>query len=195
MNFFHFIPLIALAICLSAACGFRVFLPPLGVGLAAHFGYMDVAGQGLDWLADWKTLSILGVASFIEFCSFYIPYLDNLLDTIASPLAVIAGVLISSSLLNELDPAFKWGLALIAGGGSSGLIQGTTVAIRAGSTGLTGGLGNFIVATLEVIFSAVLTFFAIFLPIIGVFFVIGLLYLGYLSIKKIKEKLLKKKTT
>ena len=195
MEYASLIPLVALAICLSAACGMRVFLPPFFIGLAAHYGYLDLADQGLAWLGSWQALTICGIACVVEISSFYIPYLDNLLDTIASPLAIIAGIVLSSSLLSNYDPAIKWSMAIIAGGGAAGLMQGSTVAARAASTGLTGGLGNFIVATMELLGSILLTLFAILLPILGVFVAIGFFYLIYLAIKSVKQKIFAKTAT
>jgi uncharacterized membrane protein len=195
VEYVQLIPPVALAICLSAACGMRVFLPPFFIGLAAHYGYLDLADQGLAWLGNWQALTICGVACVVEACAFYIPYLDNLLDTIASPLAIIAGIALSSSLLSNYDPAIKWSAAVIAGGGAAGLMQGSTVAVRAASTGLTGGLGNFIVATLELLGSILLTLFAVLLPVLGVFVVIGFFYLTYLAIKNLKQKMFSKATT
>lgn len=190
---FQFIPLVALAVCLSAACGCKIFLPPFILGLLAYFGYWDISDPNLVWLGSLSALIILGVATFVEICAYYIPYIDNLLDTIAAPAAVIAGVLLSSTILSNYDPAIKWGVAILAGGGASGLVQGSTMALRAASTGLTGGLGNFVVATFEIIFAILLTLFGVLLPVIGVLFVVGLLYLFYLGIKNLKNKIMEKK--
>jgi len=161
-------------------------LPPFFLGLAAHFGLIEM-NEGLAWLSNWTALTILGVATIVELTAFYIPYLDNLLDSIASPLAVMAGVLLTSSLLSNYDPAIKWTVAGIAGGGASSIVQGGTVAIRAASSGATIGLGNFIVATLETVSSFLITLLSIFLPIIGLVLVGALFYFSYKAFKAAKN--------
>ena len=79
----------------------------------------------------------------------YIPWIDNLLDSVASPAAIIAGTLITASFITGMDPWLQWLLALIAGGGMAGAVQATTVVTRASSTVTTGGLGNPIVSSVE----------------------------------------------
>jgi hypothetical protein len=160
-------------------------MPPFLLGLAAHFGLIEM-NEGLAWLSNWTSLTILGVATFVELTAFYVPFIDNLLDSIASPLAVMAGVLLTSSLLSNYDPAIKWTVAGIAGGGASGIVQGGTVAIRAASSGTTIGLGNFIVATLETVASFLISLLSILLPIIGFVLVGALFYFGYRASKGAK---------
>jgi hypothetical protein len=157
---------IPIAIALSAACGFRVFIPPLLIGLAARFGVIEPPGH-LAWLASWQALTLLLIASSIELIGYYIPWVDNMLDTITTPLAVTAGILLTSNLLAGHDPSIKWALAIIAGGGTAGLVQSSTAALRAGSTGLTGGLGNFIFSTLELLLAGGFTLLAWLVPFLA----------------------------
>ena len=185
MEILPFISLVMLAVCLSAACGLRVFMPPFLLGLAAHFGLIEM-NEGLAWLSSGTALTILGVATVVELTAFYIPFIDNLLDSIASPLAVMAGVLLTSSLLSNYDPAIKWTVAGIAGGGASGLVQGSTVAMRAASSGTTIGLGNFIVATLETVVAFLISLLSILLPILGLLIVGALFYFIYRALKASK---------
>ena len=117
-------------------------------------------------------LIILGVAMIVEILGYYVPWIDNLLDTIASPAAIIAGVMMMSSTLSDTHPALQWGASIVAGGGVSGTIQIGTVATRAVSTATTGGLGNPIVSTIEAGACIVCTILAILLPIIALLLVI-----------------------
>jgi hypothetical protein len=69
-------------------------------------------------------------------------------------------------MITDLSPFLQWTLALIAGGGMAGLVQGTTVALRSASSATTAGIGNPLFSTLELggaIFTALL---AIFVPIL-----------------------------
>jgi hypothetical protein len=185
MEILPFISLVLLAVCLSAACGLRVFMPPFFLGLAAHFGLIEM-NEGLAWLSNGTALTILGVATLVELTAFYIPFIDNLLDSIASPLAIMAGVLLTSSLLSNYDPAIKWTVAGIAGGGASSIVQGGSVAMRAVSSGTTIGFGNFIVATVETVASFLISLLSILLPIMGFLLVGALFYFSYRAFKAAK---------
>jgi hypothetical protein len=160
-------------------------MPPFFLGLAAHFGLIEM-NEGLAWLSNGTALTILGVATLVELTAFYIPFIDNLLDSIASPLAIMAGVLLTSSLLSNYDPAIKWTVAGIAGGGASSIVQGGSVAMRAVSSGTTIGFGNFIVATVETVASFLISLLSILLPIMGFLLVGALFYFSYRAFKAAK---------
>jgi hypothetical protein len=141
-----------LAVCigigLSAACGFRVFVPLLVMSIAANCGHLQLAA-GFDWMASTPALVAFSVATGLEIAGYYIPWVDNLLDTIATPAAVVAGTIVTASVVTDMSPLLKWTLAVIAGGGTAGLVQGATVLVRGASSTGTGGLGNPLLATIE----------------------------------------------
>ncbi|MAE30674.1 MAG: hypothetical protein CMO43_03610 [Verrucomicrobiales bacterium] len=148
------VPLILIGIALSATCGFRVFVPLLAVNIGARAINADgepriELADGFAWLGSDIALLIFLVASIVEIGGYYVPWIDNLLDSIASPAAVIAGTLITASFITGMEPWLQWVLGLIAGGGSAGAVQAATVVTRASSTVTTGGLGNPVVATVE----------------------------------------------
>ena len=167
-----------LGIGLSAACGFRVFLPLLVLSIAALSGVIPLADEFL-WIASLPALIVFGTAMVCEIIAYYIPFVDNTLDTVATPLAVIAGVVVSASILTDLDPLYRWSLALIAGGGAAGLVQGSTALLRVKSSALTGGLGNFLVATVELFGSLFLSLIAILVPLIALALVLVVLFVAY----------------
>ena len=145
---------ILIGIALSATCGFRVFVPLLAVNIGTRA--KDAEGQplielaaGFDWLSSDIAMMIFLVAAIFEVGGYYVPWIDNLLDSVASPAAVVAGTLITASFITGMDPWLQWLLALIAGGGVAGAVQATTVVTRASSTVTTGGLGNPIVSSVE----------------------------------------------
>ena len=145
---------ILIGIALSATCGFRVFVPLLAVNIGTRA--KDADGQplielaaGFDWLSSDIAMMIFLVAAIFEIGGYYIPWIDNLLDSVASPAAIAAGTLITASFITGMDPWLQWLLALIAGGGVAGAVQATTVVTRASSTVTTGGLGNPIVSSVE----------------------------------------------
>ncbi|MGE0580702.1 MAG: DUF4126 domain-containing protein [Steroidobacteraceae bacterium] len=158
---------IALGVGLAAAVGLRVFLPLLVLGLAAATGHATLAPT-FAWLASAPALVMLAVATALEVLAYYVPGLDNLLDAIATPAAIVAGAIAAAAVMTDLPPILKWTTAVIAGGGVAGLTQGLTTALRAQSTVLTGGLGNGAVATGEAGGAIVLTVLAIAAPVLAV---------------------------
>jgi hypothetical protein len=139
---------IALGVALASAVGFRVFLPMLVVSAAACTGHLALS-SGFAWLGTPAALIMLSVAALVEILAYYIPGVDNLLDAIATPAALIAGTVVSAAVMTDLPPLVKWTTAVIAGGGAAGLTQGLTSLLRAKSTLFTGGLGNHALATGE----------------------------------------------
>jgi len=160
---------------LAACCGFRVFVPLLIASVATKLGFIGTMA-GFEWLSDWPALIVLCVATIFEIGSYYIPWLDNFLDTLATPASIFAGTLISASFLHIDSPVIQWGLGLILGGGTAGIVQAGTSLLRLGSTATTGGVANPIVATGENVASVGLSLFSIFLPLIAIV-IIGLVVL------------------
>ena len=138
----------ALGLGLAAAVGFRVFVPFLLVAIAAKSGQVHLAG-GFEWLGTDAALVMFGLAALFEIAAYFIPYFDHLLDTVAGPAAVIAGTVLMASTLVDMAPWLKWAVALVAGGGTAGLLHGATSTMRLGSTATTGGVGNPIFATAD----------------------------------------------
>jgi hypothetical protein len=165
---------VGVGISLAAAAGLRVFLPLLALGCAARFGALPLV-DNLDWIASWPGLATLGVATAVEIGAYYVPWLDNALDLIAGPLAVAAGVLAMAAVTTELPPAVRWTLAIVAGGGTAGAVQGLTSIGRLKSTALTAGLGNPVLATVELVGALVLSIAALVAPVIAVVLVVALL--------------------
>ena len=164
---------ICLGLGLSAACGFRVFVPLLVVNLAARAGWLSLSGE-LAWMGETPALWIFGVATVLEIIAYYVPWLDNLLDTMATPIAVVAGTLVTASVITEMDPSLKWVLAAIAGGGIAGAVQTATVGGRVLSSFTTAGLANPLLATMELFSSFALSLVSLVAPLLAVLFV-GLL--------------------
>jgi hypothetical protein len=156
---------VALGIGLAAATGFRVFIPLLVAGLAARAGWVPLI-DSFAWLQSTPALVALGTAAVLETLAFYIPGLDHLLDVLAGPLAVVAGVLASASVMVDLPPEVRWPIAVIAGGGIAALTKGTTALIRAKTAVATGGLGNPVVSTAETAGAATVSILAIVAPLL-----------------------------
>ena len=160
---------------LSAACGFRVFVPLLIANLASRSGHLALA-DGFTWMASDPALYAFGAATLLEIAGYYIPWVDNLLDAAATPTAVIAGILLTASTFAGGDPFLRWTLAVLAGGGVAAVFQGMTAVTRQVSTWTTGGLGNPLVATAEAGGSAVLSVLAVVLPVLAVLLIATMLF-------------------
>ena len=145
---------VLVGVALSATCGFRVFVPLLAVNIGTRA--KDADGQplielapGFDWLSSDIAMMVFLVATIFEIGGYYIPWIDNLLDSVASPAAIVAGTLITASFITGMDPWLQWLLGLIAGGSAAAAVQATTVVTRASSSVTTGGLGNPVVSSVE----------------------------------------------
>lgn len=154
---------LAIGLGLSAACGFRVFVPLLALSIAGRAGVLPLSPD-FAWIATTPALIAFATATVLEVGAYYVPWLDNALDTIATPAAILGGVVMTASLLTDVPPLVRWSVALIGGGGTAGVVQGATVLARLKSTALTGGLGNPILATIEAAGSVVASIAAIVLP-------------------------------
>jgi hypothetical protein len=168
---------VCLGIGLSAACGFRVFVPFLIMSIASLTGHLGLS-PNFQWIGTYPALVSFAVASILEIASYYIAWLDNLLDTIAAPAAIIAGTIAMASIAIDMSPFLKWTLAIIAGGGTAAIFQGKTMLVRGTSTVTTGGAGNFAIATAEAGISTLLSLLALFLPLLtGVLIVVAIFFL------------------
>lgn len=179
-----------LAICmglgLAAACGFRVFVPMLVMSIAVHSGHLHVT-QGMAWIGTTPALVTLSLATALEIGGYYIPWLDHFLDTVATPAAVIAGTIVAASMVTDMSPFLRWTLAAIAGGGIAGAVQGTTVLARGVSLATTGGLGNPLVATLELGGSLFASIAAIIVPFVALALVLAVV--SYLGVRAVRNRI------
>lgn len=156
---------ILMGLGLSAACGFRVFVPLLVAGIGIHAGALHPAPD-FAWLGSTPALVGLGTATVLEIAAFYIPWLDNALDTAATPAAVIAGTVVAGSFIVDMNPWARWSLSLIAGGGIAAAVQTGTLGLRGLSLATTAGLANPIVSTVEWMAAVLTSVLAILAPLL-----------------------------
>src|ERR1700753_2823149 len=155
---------VVLGVGLAAATGFRVFLPMLVVSAAAYFGHLPLS-DSFAWLGTGPALTMLSVAALVEILTYYIPGVDNLLDTLATPAALVAGTIVSAAVMTDVPPMVKWTAAIIAGGGVAGLTQGATAILRVKSTVFTGGVGNVVLSTAELVVAILVSLLALVAPL------------------------------
>ena len=184
MDLLQIVLSLSLGLGLAAACGFRVFIPPLMIGVASRFDLYELEGDFV-WVGETWAIGVFAIATLVEIGGYYVPWIDNLLDTIATPAAIIGGIFVTSaSLEGEMDPSMQWMLSIIAGGSTAGVIQIGTVATRAVSTTTTGGLANPIVSTLEALASIICIILSLFLVVIIPFVLVFLIWMAIKYIMK-----------
>jgi len=157
---------IPVGLALSTAAGLRVFVPLLLTGLAARLGYLALT-PGMNWIGSDAALLAFATATILEIGAYYVPWLDNLLDAIATPAAVTAGVITTAAVTPELSPLLRWTLAIVAGGGAAGLVQAGTALVRLKSLTFTAGVANPVVATAELIGAVGLSLLALLAPLLA----------------------------
>ncbi len=164
---------LCIGIGLSAACGFRVFVPLLITSIAAYSGHLDLASS-FDWVGTPPALIAFSVATLLEVGAYYIPWLDNLMDSVTTPAAIVAGTMVTASMITEMSPFMKWTLAVVAGGGAAGIVQASTVLTRATSSATSGGMLNPIFATVELGGSIVGSLLALWLPLVALILLVAM---------------------
>jgi hypothetical protein len=175
---------ICVGIGLSAAVGFRVFIPFLIVSIFAYTDQLHLSTY-FSWIGTLPAIIAFSVATVVEVLAYYIPWLDNFLDTIEHPLSIFAGIILAGAVATDFSPLLKWALALIAGGGIAGTINAATGLIRLKSSALTGGVGNPIVSTVEASSSVALSIIAILIPVLALFIVgLSVVYFSFMIKKK-----------
>ena len=177
-----------IGIGLAAASGFRVFLPLFAVSLASYLGWIPM-NDNFQWLSGLPTLIVTGVATLVEILAYYIPVVDNFLDTVTVPLATVAGSVLFASQFIELGTFPQWALAIIAGGGTAATIAAGFAGTRAASTATTAGIGNNIIATTETAGAGLMSVLSIFLPVIAFIIALALLILVIIFGRKIWRKI------
>ena len=187
MDYLEIIISIFLGVGLAAAVGFRVFLPLLILSLAGFYDYIPL-NENWEWAGSLTAVITLGVATFVEIFGYYIPWFDNLLDTIAIPLAAVAGTAVMVATVGDMNPIITWALAIIAGGGTAVAIKGNASALRLTSTATTGGIANPVVATVETGTATVMSLASVFIPIVAFVLVIFIFYLIYKFYKKLRKR-------
>ena len=182
---------IIIGVCLSASCGFRIFTPFFILSVLGYFNIFEL-NEEVSWIASLPAMMGLGVATACEMLAYYIPWFDNLLGMISTPIAATAGAAIGAVIMSDLDPYLQWAIAIIAGGGGSTAIHLSIESIRAMSTATTGGFANFLVTTFENFAAIFFSILAIIAPFITFFLLILCGFIFFMVIKMLRKKVIRK---
>ena len=192
---YHIISAIALGIALSACCGFRIFIPMLAASVAGYNHWFNLS-EDMQWLGSMPAIICFGTAAIVEVAAYYFPFLDNILDAAATPLAIAAGTIMAFAIIpgQTQEPMLRWVTALIAGGATAGTIHVGTGLLRLFSTKATLGTGNPLVATGEnavAVSGSVLSFVApVIVAIVLLLVVVWIVYKGIRRISTGRSKTL-----
>jgi hypothetical protein len=179
---------LGVGLALSTAAGLRVFVPLLLTCFAARAGWLTLT-PGMAWIGSDTALIAFATATVLEVGAYYVPWLDNLVDSLATPAAITAGVVTTAAATPELPPLLRWTLALVAGGGAAGLVHAGTALLRLKSSTFTAGAGNSVVATGELVGSVVLSLLALLAPLLaGVAAAILLVVLARRAVRLLGER-------
>ncbi|MGB3612550.1 MAG: DUF4126 domain-containing protein [Elainellaceae cyanobacterium] len=165
---------IGVGLSLGIAAGFRVVVPFWVLSIAAIFGHLPLK-ENMQWLDSETALIGLSVALLVELLAYSIPWLDNVVDTVALPVAAVAGTVLMALAANQLDPFAQWSLAIVAGGGAAAAVKGLNGFTRLVSTATTGGLTNILIAIAEVVSAIALSVLALTAPLLAFSLVLVLL--------------------
>ncbi|MDJ0646080.1 MAG: DUF4126 domain-containing protein [Flavobacteriaceae bacterium] len=178
---------VLLGIGLAASVGFRVFVPLFALSIASYYQVIPL-NESWQWIGSIPAMITLGIATIVEIVGYLIPWFDNLLDTIAVPLAAVAGTAVMLSTAADLDPVVTWSLAIIAGGGTATAIKTSTSTTRLASSATTGGIANPVVSTVETGSSIVMSILAFVAPVLAIILVIIILWLMFKVFKWFKPR-------
>ncbi len=178
---------ILIGIGLAASVGFRIFVPLFALSIATYYNIIPL-NENWEWVGSSTAMITLGIATIVEIAAYLIPWLDNLLDTIAIPLAAVAGTAVMVSTIADLSPAITWALAIIAGGGTATAVKASTSTTRLASTATTAGIANPIIATVETGTSIIMSIVSILFPILAIILVLIILWIVFRFFKLFRKK-------
>ncbi len=178
---------IFLGIGLAASAGFRVFLPLFVLSIASYTNLVEL-NASWQWMGNISALLVFGVATLTEIFAYSIPWVDNLLDSLAIPLAALAGTAVMVSTLTGMDPVITWSLAIIAGGGTATAIKGAAAGSRMASTIGTGGLANPAVSVVETAMATIISWTSVLVPLVAIILVIVVLALVLRVYRKLRPR-------
>jgi len=178
---------IIMGIGLSACCGIRAILPLLGISVASRLGYIHLNPNFL-FLSSNAALIVFSLAAILEILAYKVPLVDNFMDAISVPTAIIAGGIAEASFIKGIDPLLALVIGLIVGGSISGLVKVASGTLRAGVTVATAGVGNIFLSIKEDIISVVSIILSIFLPYLALLLLLLIGIVIFIIIKIIKKR-------
>ncbi|MFD1863054.1 DUF4126 domain-containing protein [Planococcus chinensis] len=159
---------VCIGLALSATVGFRIFTPLLITGIFERVDWITLA-EGFSWLGSTPALVAFGAATVFEIAVNYIPAVGSIMKVIATPIAAIAGILLTASFIGDMNPLLEWSIAIIGGGG-------VAAASHAAVTGVKGvsetALLSPAVAVVEDVTATAVPIAIFLVPVLAIVFVV-----------------------
>jgi hypothetical protein len=182
---------------LAAAAGLNAYIPLLVLGLLSRFTDLVSLPAGWSWLENGWVQIILGVLLIIEVVADKIPAVDSVNDwiqTIVRPAA--GGIVFGSGTVAQTatvtDPAqffssFSWVPIVL------GILLALTVhvgktVVRPAANVATAGIAAPVLSTIEDVFSAVMSFVALLLPVLVILGLAGLVAGAVSLIRRMRHR-------
>lgn len=120
---------ICIGLALSATVGFRIFTPLLITGLFVHLDWLTLS-EGFSWIGSTPAIIAFAAATLFEVAVNYIPAVGSFMKMIATPIAALAGILLTASFIGDMSPFLEWSIAIIGGGGVATTSHATITAVK-----------------------------------------------------------------
>jgi uncharacterized membrane protein len=160
---------------LSAAAGFRAFLPLAVVSWAAHLGGIEV-GETFRWIGSQTAVIVFTSAVLIETIGDKFPAVDHALDALGTFVKPVAATVLTAVSLSEFDPVYGIVLGIIAGGGVAAGLHLLKAKVRLFGNLLTFGFAAPVLSFLEDAAAIILILLAFFLPLAGLLLIAGVVW-------------------
>lgn len=182
---------------LAAAAGLNAYIPLLAIGLLSRFTDLVALPAGWTWLENGWVQIILGILLAIEIVADKIPAVDSVNDwiqTIVRPAA--GGIVFGSGTVAQTatvtDPASffssnAWVPIVVGVLLALTVHVGKTVA-RPAANLATAGIAAPVLSTIEDVFSAVLSFVALLLPVLVILGLAGLVIGAVALLRRVRHR-------
>lgn len=174
---------ILIGLGLSAASGFRLFVPFAVLSIFTISGIYNTTSTPYIFSSD-LFLVIFIILSVSEVLLFYNPWIDNMLDLISTPASIFSGIILTYFVLYDTEIYLRLLISVILGGLVSLNVQLLTVKARSSTSIFSKGNGNQIVSTIENISSIFISILVLKFPLAGIFVSAIIIYLIYTFIIK-----------
>ncbi|MFZ4745289.1 MAG: DUF4126 domain-containing protein [Sphingomonas sp.] len=168
------VELLGVASSVSLLAGWRIYLCVFGVGLAMHFGWLDLPANlhALDVLASPWVIGAAGIGLVAEFLADKIMWFDTLWDAVHTAIRPVGGALLALAIIDPADP--KWqAVALLLGGSAALATHSAKAGTRAVVNASPEPVSNIVVSTGEDVATTGLLALTLASPVAAIFVAIA----------------------